>query len=92
MKKSSLSTVAALSGLAVLLLAGCSSAGTPAPSGDGDGNTDGDATASRACVILPDAASSPRWENFDRKYLQEGLEAAGFEVDIQNAQDRKSVV
>ncbi|MFJ6652975.1 sugar ABC transporter substrate-binding protein [Microbacterium sp. NPDC091313] len=37
-------------------------------------------------MILPDAASSPRWENFDRKYLQEGLEGAGFEVDIQNAQ------
>ena len=42
--------------------------------------------ADRACVILPDAASSPRWENFDRKYLQEGLEEAGFDVDIQNAQ------
>ena len=37
-------------------------------------------------MILPDAASSPRWENNDRPYLQEGLEAAGFETDIQNAQ------
>ena len=37
-------------------------------------------------MILPDAASSPRWENNDRPYLQEGLEAAGFEADIQNAQ------
>ena len=37
-------------------------------------------------MILPDASSSPRWENNDRPYLQEGLEAAGFEVDIQNAQ------
>ncbi len=37
-------------------------------------------------MILPDAASSPRWENFDRKYLQEGLSSAGFDVDIQNAQ------
>ncbi|HEX6365762.1 MAG TPA: substrate-binding domain-containing protein, partial [Agromyces sp.] len=33
-----------------------------------------------------DAASSPRWENLDRKYLEEGLDAAGFETDIQNAQ------
>ena len=41
----------------------------------------------RACVILPDAASSAdRWEDLDRKYLGEGLEAAGFEADIQNAQ------
>ncbi len=84
MKKSSLSTLAAVSGLAMLALAGCSNAASPAPTDGTDG--DGDVTASRACVILPDAASSPRWENFDRKYLQEGLEGAGFEVDIQNAQ------
>jgi D-xylose transport system substrate-binding protein len=37
-------------------------------------------------VILPDAASSPRWEANDRGYLQAGLEAAGFTADIQNAQ------
>ena len=37
-------------------------------------------------MILPDAKSSPRWENFDHKYLEEGLTAAGFEADIQNAQ------
>lgn len=57
-----------------MLLAGCS-----APAGGGDDE------AARACVILPDAASSPRWETLDRKYLQEGLEGAGFETDIQNA-------
>jgi D-xylose transport system substrate-binding protein len=83
MKKSSILSVAALTGAAALLLAGCSgsSGGTASEGGD-----DGGDSAGRACVILPDAASSPRWENFDRKYLQEGLEGAGFEVDIQNAQ------
>ncbi|WP_341998096.1 substrate-binding domain-containing protein [Microbacterium sp. LWH7-1.2] len=84
MKKSSLLAVAALSGAAAVVLAGCAGGGN----GNGNGGSTeggGDAT-SRACVILPDAASSPRWENFDRKYLQEGLEAAGFEADIQNAQ------
>ncbi|MEV8370639.1 substrate-binding domain-containing protein [Microbacterium sp. NPDC064584] len=83
MKKSSILSVAALTGAAALLLAGCSgsSGGTPSESSAGGGDA-----AGRACVILPDAASSPRWENFDRKYLQEGLEGAGFEVDIQNAQ------
>ncbi|GAA1940558.1 substrate-binding domain-containing protein [Microbacterium aoyamense] len=82
MKKSSILAAAALTGAAAMLLAGCSgsSGGTPTDDGDGGGE------AGRACVILPDAASSPRWENFDRKYLQEGLEGAGFEVDIQNAQ------
>jgi len=81
MKKSSILAVAALTGAAAVMLAGCSS-GT----GNGGSTEAGGDAASRACVILPDAASSPRWENFDRKYLQEGLEAAGFEADIQNAQ------
>lgn len=44
------------------------------------------ATASRACVILPDAASSPRWENGDRPALDKAITAAGFTTDIQNAQ------
>lgn len=84
MKKSFL-PAAAVAGAAVMLLAGCAgSGGGGGETGGGDGGG-GDA-AGRACVILPDAASSPRWENFDRRYLQEGLEAAGFEVDIQNAQ------
>ena len=83
MKKSTLLAAALLSGTA-LLMAGCSTGGSPTPSGTASG--DAPTEAGRACVILPDAASSPRWENFDRKYLQAGLEEAGFEVDIQNAQ------
>ncbi|WP_439592137.1 sugar ABC transporter substrate-binding protein [Microbacterium sp.] len=82
MKKSSLLAAAALTGAAAMLLAGCSGSPSTTPTGGGEGSGE----AGRACVILPDAASSPRWENFDRKYLQEGLEGAGFEVDIQNAQ------
>ena len=77
MKRASLISVVAIAGVSVLALAGCST-----PEGDGGG----DAEATRACVILPDSASSDRWENLDRKYLSEGLEGAGFEVDIQNAQ------
>ncbi len=84
MKKSALLAAAVLSS-AALLMAGCSSTASPTPSSSG-GSGEPPAEAGRACVILPDAASSPRWENFDRKYLQEGLEGAGFEVDIQNAQ------
>lgn len=37
-------------------------------------------------VILPDSASSDRWETADRKYLEEAFEAAGVDYDIQNAQ------
>ncbi|GAA5197024.1 sugar ABC transporter substrate-binding protein [Microbacterium jejuense] len=83
MKKSSFLAAAALAGAAAMVLAGCSSSSN-------DGGTDtstGDAGAEgRACVILPDSASSNRWEDFDRKYLESGLTDAGFEVDIQNAQ------
>lgn len=79
MKTSSLVSAAAVAGVSALLLAACSPGGT-------GGETGGAEAATRACVILPDAASSPRWENFDRKYLEEGLDAAGFETDIQNAQ------
>ena len=75
MKRASLISVLAIAGVSAIALAGCTTA---------DGG--GDAEATRACVILPDSASSDRWENLDRKYLDEGLTAAGFEVDIQNAQ------
>ncbi|XRQ03562.1 sugar ABC transporter substrate-binding protein [Actinomadura welshii] len=37
-------------------------------------------------VILPDTASSDRWESFDRPYLEEAFKAAGVESDIQNAE------
>lgn len=57
-----------------LLLTGCSSA------------SNGGSTAARACVILPDTESSPRWESMDRPQLEAALTDAGFEVDIQNAQ------
>ena len=59
------------------MLSGCSGAG-------GGGSTD--AASTRACVILPDAASSPRWENGDRPALDKAFTDAGFEADIQNAQ------
>ncbi|MEV1132231.1 substrate-binding domain-containing protein [Agromyces sp. NPDC049794] len=80
MKSASLVSAVALAGLSALVLAGCSG-GTGEGEGDGGGES-----ATRACVILPDAASSPRWENNDRPYLEDGLEEAGFETDIQNAQ------
>jgi D-xylose transport system substrate-binding protein len=43
------------------------------------------ASKGRACVILPDTASSPEWENTFRPDLTKGFEAAGYKVDIQNA-------
>jgi D-xylose transport system substrate-binding protein len=40
----------------------------------------------RIGVILPDSASSARWETADRRFLTEAFEAAGVDYDIQNAQ------
>ncbi|MSW82397.1 MAG: substrate-binding domain-containing protein [Actinobacteria bacterium] len=45
---------------------------------------------SKACVILPDAASSARWETADRTFLTEAFTAAGVESDIQNANGDKA--
>jgi len=76
MKKSFIA-VAVIAGVASLTLAACSGGGT------GSG---GDKASTRACVILPDSASSPRWENGDRPAIQKALKDAGFDADIQNAQ------
>ncbi|HET9517111.1 MAG TPA: substrate-binding domain-containing protein [Actinoplanes sp.] len=40
-------------------------------------------------VILPDSATSNRWEHADRRYLQAAFEAADVDYDIQNAQGDK---
>jgi D-xylose transport system substrate-binding protein len=57
---------------------------TLAACGQEDGG--GDEDTPLIGVILPDSASSDRWETADRKYLEEAFEAAGVDYDIQNAQ------
>jgi len=71
----------AVVGLVVLplLLTACGDDG-----GD-DGGSSGGAEDAKVGVILPDAASSPRWENNDRPALKKAIEAAGYEAIIQNA-------
>jgi D-xylose transport system substrate-binding protein len=80
-KKSSLISIAVAASATALVLAGCSGS-----SGDGGGGDD----AARACIILPDTASSPRWESGDRPALEAAFTDAGFESDIQNAQGDES--
>jgi D-xylose transport system substrate-binding protein len=69
--------MAAVATTAVGMLPGCSGGAGGAGKGD---------KSMLACVILPDAASSPRWESLDRHALADGLKTAGFDSDIQNAQ------
>ncbi|GAA1898884.1 sugar ABC transporter substrate-binding protein [Actinomadura bangladeshensis] len=54
--------------------------------GDDGNDSGGDAAKGKVGVILPDTASSPRWENFDRPYLEQAFKAAGIDSDIQNAE------
>jgi D-xylose transport system substrate-binding protein len=76
-------------GILLTALAGLLAAGTlvacAEEDGGGDGGGDGEATP-RIGVILPDSASSVRWETADRRFLQEAFDAAGVDADIQNAQ------
>lgn len=78
------STLTALAGLLVAggLVACADEAGDPSAGGAADTPLIG--------VILPDSATSVRWETADRRFLQEAFEAAGVDYDIQNAQGDKS--
>ena len=48
------------------------------------------AAGSQVGVILPDAASSARWETADRPFLAAAFKAAGVTADIQNANGDKA--
>ena len=75
-----------------LLLAACGSSsdgGTTTSAAPAD-STSAAAPAGKVGVILPDSASSARWETADRKFLTEAFDAAGVESDIQNANGDKT--
>jgi len=64
--------------------------GDDEPSGGGGAQGGNGETQAKVGVILPDAASSARWETADRRFLGEAFEAAGVEYDIQNANGDKA--
>jgi D-xylose transport system substrate-binding protein len=68
----------------VLALASCGGG-----SSDGDTSSGGDSLGTVG-VILPDSASSARWETNDRPLLAAAFDAAGVKYDIQNAGGDKS--
>jgi D-xylose transport system substrate-binding protein len=83
--KSQRTRAAALAAFSLVALAACGSdddGGSGSGSGSGDSASGGD---KRACVLLPDADSSSRWENGDRPALEKSFTEEGFETDIQNA-------
>jgi D-xylose transport system substrate-binding protein len=86
-KKAAVATL--MAGLAAVSFTGCNR-DTAAPAGEASGGASGAAAGKRACIILPDAASSNRWENGDRPQLEQAFKAQGVETDIQNAQNDTS--
>ncbi|MFL6130331.1 MAG: sugar ABC transporter substrate-binding protein, partial [Mycobacteriales bacterium] len=82
MRKRHIWAVASLA-TATLLLSAC---GDDSNSGGGGGGT----SAGKVGVILPDAATSPRWEANDRPLLKAAFDAANIQSDIQNANGDKS--
>ena len=78
-----------VTGLAVASLAACNR-GNGTAGGQASGSAGGGLAGKRACIILPDAASSNRWENGDRPQLEKAFKAQGVETDIQNAQNDTS--
>jgi D-xylose transport system substrate-binding protein len=70
---------------AAALAFGATACGTDGGSDGGDDN----GSAAKVGVILPDSASSDRWETADRPYLEAAFKAAGIEYEIQNAQGDK---
>ncbi|WBB96285.1 MULTISPECIES: substrate-binding domain-containing protein [unclassified Solwaraspora] len=82
MRKGILSTAAA----GVLLAGGLTACGSDTGTDTGSGDT----PTPKIGVILPDSASSDRWETADRRFLQEAFDAAGVNASIQNAQGDKA--
>jgi len=65
--------------------AGAGDTESEAPADEETTEAGGSAEGGTVGVILPDSASSARWETADRPFLQEAFEAAGITADIQNA-------
>jgi D-xylose transport system substrate-binding protein len=86
MRKGAWQIAAALAAAGVLVFAGC---GDDDDDGGG-GAASGGEEPGKVAVLLPDSKSSPRWETVDRPLLQQAFEAAGVEVEIQNAENDKA--
>jgi D-xylose transport system substrate-binding protein len=79
--------VAAATMVSALALAACgANTEAPAESGGETSAEGGGGAEGKVGVILPETASSARWEGFDKPMLEKALRAEGFEPDVQNAQ------
>lgn len=68
-----------------LALSGCG-ANSATPGATDDGAASGDTSQGTIGVVLPETATSARWEAFDKPFLEAAIEAEGYTANIQNAQ------
>ncbi|SMD23595.1 sugar ABC transporter substrate-binding protein [Kibdelosporangium aridum] len=87
MRSKTLALAAVGAGVA-LVLSACGANEAPAPGGGGStpGASAPSGGGTKIGVILPETASSARWEGFDKPMIQEAMKAEGLEADVQNAQ------
>ncbi|MEV4314655.1 substrate-binding domain-containing protein [Actinocrispum sp. NPDC049592] len=89
MRSKTLALAAVGAGVALALTAcGANSANPPASSGTSSASTGGSSAGggTKVGVILPETATSARWEGFDKPMIQEAMKAQGLDADVQNAQ------
>ncbi len=82
-----------LAAAAMTVVAGCGSDDNSGSAGTVSSAATATATPAakaKVGVILPDTASSTRWENNDRPLSEDAFDAAGVDSDIQNAQGDKA--
>ncbi|MCX2953342.1 sugar ABC transporter substrate-binding protein [Lentzea sp. NEAU-D7] len=84
MRSKTLASIAVTAGLA-LAVSACG-ANTSSGTGGTSETNSGSGTGAKVGVILPETASSARWEGFDKPLLEAALKKEGLDPDIQNAQ------
>jgi D-xylose transport system substrate-binding protein len=89
MIRSKLTAVAVLSAAAALVVAGCGGSDNKSESSSSSSSSSGTKSASgkTVCAIMPDADSSSRWVHNDQPTLTKQFTAAGFKVNVQNAEN-----
>jgi D-xylose transport system substrate-binding protein len=79
--------LAALTVMVALVAAGCGGGGSSSSTSAGASTSSGNSNVKGSiAVLLPDTQSSVRWEQFDRKYLDQAFTKAGIKHTITNAQ------
>ncbi|MET9632868.1 substrate-binding domain-containing protein [Lentzea sp. NPDC006480] len=84
MRSKSLASIAVATGLA-LAVSACG-ANTSSNTGGSTNSNSGSGGGTKVGVILPETATSARWEGFDKPLLEAALKKEGLDPDIQNAQ------